>query len=194
MSRKLPFVWDYDIDEQTFREILDGKRRLGRLDQDWAAPRLLEYASYPEIVRWLGYPRLVENWSRWRPHIRSESRKRGFDFLVEWLPQAHPELCNPQDDQPDQRVPTVSLHALRGSVNVQEPQDFDAVRRQVVDQRTKDIIKQALVELIEERKDLFYDLFTEIIEETNLANAIQKGLSSDSVESEEIKQILKDEN
>jgi hypothetical protein len=94
MSRALPFIWDYDIDEQTFRDLLDGKRTIGRLDQDWAARRLLEYASYAEIIRWLGYPHLIENWPRWRPHIRSESRKRGFDFLVEWLPQAHPELCH----------------------------------------------------------------------------------------------------
>jgi hypothetical protein len=94
MSRTLPFIWDYDIDEQTFHEILDGKRTIGRLDQDWAARRLLEYASYPDIIRRIGYPRLIKNWPRWRPHIRSESRKRGFDFLVDWLPKAHPELLH----------------------------------------------------------------------------------------------------
>jgi len=88
----LPWVWDYDIDEQTFSEVLAGRRQLGRLDRDWAAIRLLEHAPYKEIVRRLGYRDLVAGWPRWRPHIRSESRKRGFDFLAEWLPTHHPEL------------------------------------------------------------------------------------------------------
>lgn len=91
--KRLPFVWDYDLDEKQFRAILDGQQSMGRLNQDWAARRLLEYASYDEIIRMLGYRRLVENWPRWRSKIRSESRRRGFDFLVKWLPEKHPEFC-----------------------------------------------------------------------------------------------------
>ena len=90
----LSYIWDYDISEQEFLEILSGKLVLGRLDQDWAALRLLEYAPYEEIVRLLGFPRLIKNWPRWRQHIRSESRKRGFDFLTAWLPEKHPEYCH----------------------------------------------------------------------------------------------------
>jgi hypothetical protein len=90
--KRLPYVWDYDLDEVQFRDILEGRLTLGRLDQDWAARRLLEYASYEEIIRLIGFSRLVKNWPRWRERIRSESRKRGFDFLVKWLPEKHPEL------------------------------------------------------------------------------------------------------
>lgn len=90
--KRLPYVWDYDLDESQFCDILEGRRTLGRLDQDWAARRLLEYAPYEEIVRLIGFSRLVRNWPRWRGRIRSESRKRGFDFLVKWLPEKHPEL------------------------------------------------------------------------------------------------------
>ena len=92
MSDRLPYVWDYDIDEATFQDLLEGRSRLGRLDRDWAAVRLLEYAPYPEIVRRLGFGGIVAGWRRWRPRIRSESRQRGFDFLVRWLPEHHPEL------------------------------------------------------------------------------------------------------
>lgn len=92
-SRSLPYVWDYDIDENEFRRILDGEIERGRLDRNWAAVRLLEYASYPEIIRLLGFARLVDGWPHWRASIRSPGRKRGFDFLVDWLPQHHPELC-----------------------------------------------------------------------------------------------------
>jgi hypothetical protein len=90
-NQRLPYVWDYDIDEIQFRELLDGQGTIGRLDQGWASRRLLEYASYEEIRRLLSLRQLVEIWPRWRPYIRSKSRKRGFDFLVKWLPEKHPE-------------------------------------------------------------------------------------------------------
>ena len=35
------YLWDYEISEQEFKEILAGERVIGRLDQDWAALRLL---------------------------------------------------------------------------------------------------------------------------------------------------------
>ena len=92
MAAHLPYVWDYEIDEQQFRDMLAGQLTLGRLDRDWAAVRLLEYAPYGEIVALLGFPVIVRDWPRWRGRIRSESRKRGFDFLVDWLPLHHPEL------------------------------------------------------------------------------------------------------
>lgn len=92
MASRLPYVWDYDIDETQFRDILARRIALGRLDRDWAAVRLLEYAPYPDIVRLSGYRALVDGWPKWRRRIRSASRKRGFDFLVSWLPQRRPEL------------------------------------------------------------------------------------------------------
>ena len=58
--KNLTFVWDYDLDEAQFRALLDGKNTIGRLDSDWAAIRLLEYASYPEIVHLLGFKRLIK--------------------------------------------------------------------------------------------------------------------------------------
>jgi len=92
-AHALPYVWDYNIDEAQFRAILEGRQVIGRLNRDWAARRLLEYAPYEEIVHLIGFPRLVKDWPRWRKGIRSVSRKRGFDFLVKWLPEKHPELC-----------------------------------------------------------------------------------------------------
>ena len=93
MSASLPYVWDYDLTEAQFGALLKGEQTLGRLDQDWATLRLLEYASYEEIIRRLGFRRLVQGWPRWRKRLRSESRRRGFDFLVAWLPVKHPEFC-----------------------------------------------------------------------------------------------------
>lgn len=58
------------------------------------------------------------------------------------------------------------------------------------DQKTKDLFKQAMIELLEERKDLFYDLFAEVIEDSLLIRAIQEGETTDSVRREEILEIL----
>lgn len=93
MEKRYSLVWDYDVNEREFLGILEGRRSLGRLNQDWAAIRLLEYGSYEEIVHLIGYSRLIQKWPDWRGHIRSQSRRRGFDFLVNWLPKNHPEVC-----------------------------------------------------------------------------------------------------
>ena len=90
-TQRLLYVWDYDLTPTQFYEILNGRLEKGRLNQDWAVHRVLEYASYEEIIHLIGYKRLVENWSHWRGKIRSKSRVRGFDFLVKWLPEKHPE-------------------------------------------------------------------------------------------------------
>ena len=91
-QKRLPYVWDYEISEAEFQAMLAGKLTKGRLGADWAAVRLLEYAPYEEIVQRLGFPALVRGWPRWRSKIRADNRRRGFDFLVNWLPEHHPEL------------------------------------------------------------------------------------------------------
>lgn len=88
------YVWDYDLDETQFNDILAGKLIIGSFNQDWAASRLIEYATYKEIIHLIGYAQLVKYWPHWRKGIRSVSRKRGLDFLVNWLPKKHPELCH----------------------------------------------------------------------------------------------------
>lgn len=89
---RLSYVWDYDIDEETFRTILAGQVALGRLDRDWAAVRLIEFAPYREIVRLLGFRALLDGWPRWRDRIRSPGRRRGVDFLAWYLPERRPDL------------------------------------------------------------------------------------------------------
>jgi hypothetical protein len=90
--QRSPLVWDYDIDDATFQALLEGQTTVGRLNQDWAAARLLDYAPWPEIVRRLGFHSLVAGWPTWRRRVRSGSRRRGLDFLVAWLPQHRPDL------------------------------------------------------------------------------------------------------
>ncbi len=54
----------------------------------------------------------------------------------------------------------------------------------------KELFKQAFLELLQERKDLLYDLFAEVIEDFALANAIKEGESTESVSRAEVFQVL----
>ena len=58
------------------------------------------------------------------------------------------------------------------------------------DERLKTIFKQAMLELVEERRDVFYDLFAEIMEDLALVQAIKEGADSEPVSREEIFEIL----
>ncbi len=91
MSTKIRYIWDYDIDEDKLKGILSNKMSMGRIDRKWAIIRLLEYAPYHEIIRLIGYREIVREWPEVRKHIRSRNRRRGFDFLVEWLKKKHPD-------------------------------------------------------------------------------------------------------
>jgi hypothetical protein len=94
MKNRSPYTWDYDISENEFQAMLAGELTIGRLGKDWATVRLLEYGTYAEIIQTLGYHRLIDGWPRWRKRIRSDSRKRGFDFLAKWVPEHRPELLS----------------------------------------------------------------------------------------------------
>ena len=93
--KKLPYIWDYDLDEDKLNNILTGKLCIGRLDQKWAILRVIEYAPYEESIRLIGYDNIVQWWDQIRDQVRSVSRKRGFDFLVKWIIKNHPELLTP---------------------------------------------------------------------------------------------------
>ena len=54
----------------------------------------------------------------------------------------------------------------------------------------KDLLKQALVELFEERRELFSAIVSEALEDIGLANAIREGRKNDFMSREEIDAIL----
>jgi hypothetical protein len=59
------------------------------------------------------------------------------------------------------------------------------------DKHMKDLIKQALLELFQERRDLFVDLFDELIEDVGLANAMREAENSGTVSEEEVMAVLR---
>ena len=90
--RPAKYVWDYDLSQEQFDRLLAGEYADGVLDRDWAAVRLIEYAPYEDMIRRIGYARLVELWPQWRGRLRSEQQRNSLDFVVDWLLKYHPEL------------------------------------------------------------------------------------------------------
>jgi spore coat polysaccharide biosynthesis protein SpsF (cytidylyltransferase family) len=60
--------------------------------------------------------------------------------------------------------------------------------------RIKDLFRQAVLELLQERRDLLYDLFSEVIEDLALVNAIREGESTETVSRSEVFQVLESAN
>ena len=56
--------------------------------------------------------------------------------------------------------------------------------------RIKELLKEAVLEVLEERRDLIYDVLAEAMEDFALAKAIKEGESSESVTREQVFQTL----
>lgn len=67
--------------------------------------------------------------------------------------------------------------------------------QQIIDDKNqlKEVFKQAFAELLQERSDLLYDVFTEVLEDIALANAIKEGEETEIVSREQVFKILESE-
>ena len=60
----------------------------------------------------------------------------------------------------------------------------------ILDENIKPLIEEVLVAMIREKRELFYDIILEAIEDVSLANAIQEGREDQFVEEDRILSIL----
>jgi hypothetical protein len=58
------------------------------------------------------------------------------------------------------------------------------------DKHVKDLFKQAMLELMTERRDEFYDLFAEALEDILFVSAIREGEESETVSKAEVLNAL----
>lgn len=63
----------------------------------------------------------------------------------------------------------------------------------IEEERLKDLLKSALVEALEERRDLVQEIMEEAIEDIGLTHAIKRGLESESISHKEVFAVLKDD-
>ena len=59
------------------------------------------------------------------------------------------------------------------------------------EKQVKALLKEVLIELLEEKRDLFYEVMLETIEEIGLANAIREGRQNEFVSEEQILAVLR---
>ena len=72
-----------------------------------------------------------------------------------------------------------------------EAGDVSAMSQIMLDEgQIKELFKQAIVELVQERKDLLYDLLAEVVEDALLLRAIQEGEDSPNVRREDVLRVL----
>jgi Asp-tRNA(Asn)/Glu-tRNA(Gln) amidotransferase C subunit len=64
----------------------------------------------------------------------------------------------------------------------------------IEDAHLKDLLKQAILELMQERKEEFEEIFAEVIEDFALARAIKEGESTPTVSKTEVLQALGEKN
>lgn len=67
--------------------------------------------------------------------------------------------------------------------------------QQIIDDKNqlKEVFKQAFAELLQERRDLLYDVFIEVLEDIALANAIKEGAKTEIVSRKRVFKILESE-
>jgi len=61
------------------------------------------------------------------------------------------------------------------------------------DDQTKALLKEVLVEMLQQQREVFYELILEALEDVGLAKAIEEGEETEFVEESEIQEILRGE-
>ena len=60
----------------------------------------------------------------------------------------------------------------------------------IVDEALKPLLEEVLVKMIREKREVFYEIFMEVLEDIALGNAIQEGRQDDFVSEDRIVAIL----
>ena len=60
----------------------------------------------------------------------------------------------------------------------------------ISDEKTKELLAEVLTEMIREKREVFYDIVLEAMEEIGLANAIKEGRENQFVSEAEVMSVL----
>ena len=60
------------------------------------------------------------------------------------------------------------------------------------DTKTKELLKEIVIELVKDKRELFYEIIMEALEEIALANAIKEGRQNDFVDENKILVLLEE--
>ncbi len=60
----------------------------------------------------------------------------------------------------------------------------------ISDEKTKELLTEVLVEMIQQKREVFYEIVLEALEDVGLANAISEGRQNEFVSEEKIMSVL----
>lgn len=89
-TERYPWLWDVDMDNATFEDVLHGKTDKAGRDRDWAMLRLIEYAPYREVRRLLPLSAFLTRWPVLAGKVRSASRREGMDYFADRIKRRTP--------------------------------------------------------------------------------------------------------
>lgn len=75
-------VWDYNLTESQFEDILQGKNTLGKFDQPWAIARVLENLHYYDAIFLVPFASLAKNWDNVKSKIFIKGIRDGYEFVL----------------------------------------------------------------------------------------------------------------
>lgn len=75
-------VWDYELPKDQFFAILNGEKKIGSFDQNWAIVRVLENLNYYEALNLVPIDLLKKHWLKVKPKIFNRSIREGYEFVL----------------------------------------------------------------------------------------------------------------
>jgi hypothetical protein len=64
----------------------------------------------------------------------------------------------------------------------------------ITEEKTKELLTEILIEMLQEKREIFYDIILEAMEDIGLSKAIMEGRENDFVDEAEVLSILDDKD
>jgi hypothetical protein len=72
----------------------------------------------------------------------------------------------------------------------QQPKEVMSMELTISDKKTKELLTEVLIEMMQQKREVFYEIFLDALEDVGLANAITEGRQDDFVGEDKIISIL----
>jgi len=75
-------IWEYDISENDYLDMLFGKTRKGWFDQKWALRRAIESLNYYDLLKLVSIDTIRKYWPELRTKLRNKDVVQGLDYVI----------------------------------------------------------------------------------------------------------------
>lgn len=79
-------VWEYNLSEDEFKDILSGKTSRGWFDQDWALTRCINNLNYYDLIALVPRSLIKSRWEIIKDRITVREIRDGLSFFLQRYP------------------------------------------------------------------------------------------------------------